>query len=556
MNALPAQVKIEDVLVKGNYVTQEDFKKAQEYAASHDVPITDYLFSEGLLTKRLLNQAVAESFNLQYIDLSLRPPRPELVTKVSEVLAKKYVLLLIEETEGTVTLVTDDPGRPGLSESIVTAFAPRKINLVYAPNDEIIPYFKAYEEPLVTKIVEAIGSGTKVAPEIIKQLFNEALGRRASDIHFEPQEGEVIVRFRIDGVLHVVGKLPRETYENILSRIKIQARLRMDEHFSAQDGAIRFVGANGEKVDLRISVVPTLEGETVAVRILLSYVKSLTLDELGLSEVNRTTLAEVSRRPFGMILATGPTGSGKTTTLYSVLKTLNDHSVNITTIEDPVEYKIPLVNQIQVNLATNMTFARGLRSIIRQDPNVILVGEIRDLETAEIAVNAALTGHLLLSSFHANDAATTIPRLLNMGIEPFMLASTLELILAQRLVRRICDGCRVSVPINRAEIVNKLPGGEIYFAKASDFYQGKGCSICNGTGYKGRTAIFELIRATDSMRELILANPSVQQVEWLARKEGALSMFEDGVEKVINGVTTLDELMRVALPPAAAPVTV
>lgn len=552
MTKAPAQKKvdsIEDVLVRGNYVTAEDVKKAKEYAANRDVPLTDYLLTEGLLTKRLLGQALAESFHLPYADLDQRPPRRELVAKVDEKIAKKFNLLLVEESDRAVTLATDEPMREGLTETLENTFAGKKVNLVYAPKEEITAFFKAYEEPLVMRIIEAIGGGSRVAPEIIKQIFNDALTRHTSDIHFEPQEDEVIVRFRIDGVLAVVGKLPKETYENILTRIKIQARLRIDEHFAAQDGAIRFVGADGKQVDMRVSVVPTLDGETVAIRILLAYIKSLTLEELGLGDRNRVALAEVSQRPFGMILVTGPTGSGKTTTLYSVIKTLNDQSVNITTIEDPVEYKIPRVNQIQVNAATNLTFAKGLRSIVRQDPNVILVGEIRDLETAEIAVNAALTGHLLLSTFHANDAATTIPRLLNIGVEPFMLASTLELVAAQRLVRKICPTCRVSFPVKLAEVSKKLPGGEHYFAKAKNFYQGKGCSSCNDTGYQGRTAIFELIRISPRMKELILTNPSVHQVEELARKEGSLTLFEDGVEKVLNGVTTFEELVRVALPP-------
>lgn len=554
MTKVPVQIdSLEEVLVRGNYVTAEDIKKAKEYSAGHDgAPLSDYLLAEDLLTKRLLGQALAESLHLPYADLDVRPPHRDMVGKINETAAKKYNLLLMEERAGEATVATDDPAAEGLAEVLEKAFPGKKINLVYAPKEEITPFFKAYEEPLVMRIIEAIGGGARVAPEIIKQIFNDALTRHTSDIHFEPQEEGVIVRFRIDGVLAVVGKLPKETYENILSRIKIQARLRIDEHFAAQDGAIRFAGADGKVVDMRVSVVPTLDGETVAIRILLAYVKSLTLEELGLSDRNRGVISEVSQRPFGMVLVTGPTGSGKTTTLYSIIKTLNAESINITTIEDPVEYKIPRVNQIQVNPATNLTFAKGLRSIIRQDPNIILVGEIRDLETAEIAVNAALTGHVLLSTFHANDAATTIPRLLNMGVEPFMLASTLELIAAQRLVRRICPSCRASFPVKSVEIAKKLPGGEQYFAKAKNFYRGKGCSVCNDTGYQGRTAIFELIRVTPAMRELILSNPSVHQVEDLARREGAVTMFEDGVDKVLNGVTSFEELVRVALPPASA----
>ena len=254
-----------------------------------------------------------------------------------------------------------------------------------------------------------------------------------------------------------------------------------------------------------------------------------------------------------MILVTGPTGSGKSTTLYALLKILNSPQVNITTIEDPVEYKMPGVNQIQVNEAANLTFARGLRSIVRQDPDIILVGEVRDTETAEIAVNAALTGHLLLSTFHANDAGTAIPRLLDMGIEPFLLASTLELIVAQRLVRMICDQCRHSVAVKRDKITNKNKYLESVFTKAEyTLYEGKGCSACGGSGFDGRTALFEFIRVTPQMEELILEHPSGRQVAVLAKEQGSRSMFEDGIDKVLAGVTTIGELLRVVEPPKDA----
>ncbi|MDO8571609.1 MAG: GspE/PulE family protein, partial [bacterium] len=257
---------------------------------------------------------------------------------------------------------------------------------------------------------------------------------------------------------------------------------------------------------------------------------------------HQTMLVEASEKPFGMILVVGPTGSGKTTTLYSLLKTMNQPDINITTIEDPVEYKIAGVNHIQVNMATNLTFAKGLRSIVRQDPDVIFLGEIRDNESAEIAVNAALTGHLLLSTFHANDAATAIPRLLDMGIERFLLASTLQLVIAQTLVRKICESCKVSYQVTDKDVKTLV--------KETTLYHGTGCAACTNTGYKGRTALFEFIKNTPSMQELILKNPSTKDVWELARKEGALGTFEDGIEKVKAGVTTIDEVLRVAAPPS------
>ncbi len=539
-----------EILLASHYVGEEDLKKAVKETQDSGVELKDYLLSRGLLTRKLLGQAMAEYYHVPFADLEIKPPSHDQILKVPASTARRFGLLLFEEDAKAVSLATDKPLQEGLLEEAENLFKGKTVRIVYAPREEIDSFLKGYEEPLVMKILEAIGGGGKVAPEIIKQIFEDALTRHTSDIHFEPQEEEVVVRFRIDGVLHIAGKLPKDTYENILTRIKIQAHLRIDEHAAAQDGAIRFkIEGASKPVDMRISIVPTLDGETVAVRILSGYVQSMGLTDLGLSESHQEILATAAARPFGMILATGPTGSGKTTTLYAIIKTLNLPEVNITTIEDPVEYKIPRVNQIQVNPQTELTFAKGLRSIVRQDPNVILVGEIRDIETAEIAVNAALTGHLMLSSFHANDAATTIPRLLNMGVEPFMLASTLELIVAQRLVRKICETCRYSYDLKEGELKSHWSGLSNYLKKGTNLYRGKGCPACNHTGYKGRTAIFEMISMTAEMRDLILTNPSVQKIEALARKEGAKIMFEDGVEKVKNGVTTVEELMRVAALP-------
>lgn len=305
-----------------------------------------------------------------------------------------------------------------------------------------------------------------------------------------------------------------------------------------------------QNVDLRVSLIPTVEGEKVVMRVLGSYVAGLSFADVGFSDVHREIIERSIAKPFGMILTVGPTGSGKTTTLYSLLKLLNKPDVNITTIEDPVEYKMTGTNQIQVRESGNMTFARGLRSIVRQDPDIILVGEIRDQETAEISVNAALTGHLLLSSFHANDAATAMPRLVDMGIEPFLLASTLEIIIAQRLVRRICSNCRYSLPASTAMEAVHIPNIKwAEYLKPSDtVYAGKGCNVCAGSGYNGRVALFEIIEVTPEMQELMLHSPSTRQIETLARKQGSPSMFWDGIDKVKLGMTTLSEVVRVVPP--------
>ncbi len=427
-------------------------------------------------------------------------------------------------------------------------FAGKEIKTAYSLPEDIDAVFIHYNKPLETRFAQIIKEKKRVAPEIIEEIFEDALTFKASDIHFEPQEKEVVVRFRVDGVLQEAGRIPKEYYESIINRVKVQAKLRIDEHAAAQDGSIRY-RTDKVKVDLRISIIPTLDGEKIVIRILAEYIKDITLADLGLSAKHRQMIEDASKKPFGMILVTGPTGSGKTTTLYSVLKRLNKPDVNITTIEDPVEYKVPGINQIQVNTRTELTFAKGLRSIVRQDPDIILVGEIRDEETAEITVNAALTGHLLLSTFHANDAATAIPRLLDMSIEPFLLASTLEIIIAQRLVRKICDKCRYSVSVSQNKIKEISKDLDQYFPDdKTNLYIGKGCPTCGHTGYHGRTAIFELITITPEMEELILTSPSKQQIWKLAKEQGAISLFDDGVQKVKNGVTTLEELTRIAEP--------
>lgn len=330
--------------------------------------------------------------------------------------------------------------------------------------------------------------------------------------------------------------------------MKVEAHLRIDEHQSAQDGAIRWLDANGNETDLRLSILPTLDGEKIVIRLLAKYVRGFQLVDLGLGEEDQKIIEASAQKPFGMILVVGPTGSGKTTSLYALLKLVNNPTINITTIEDPVEYRIAGVNQIQVNSATGLTFAKGLRSIVRQDPDLILVGEIRDQETSEISINAALTGHLLFSTFHANDAAAAIPRLLDMGTEPFLLASTLELIIAQRLARRICENCRYSVNLQKEEI-NKIPSYlRNKFDEKTMIYRGKGCSACNFTGYQGRIALFEIIKTSPELQETIMGNPSSQQIWEVSRKQGARSLFEDGLEKVKTGLITLEEVFRVAPP--------
>ena len=539
------------ILLKGNYVSEEDLNKALKHAKEHGSTVEGYLLQNDILNKDLLGQAYAEYFGVPYADLNSNQPSLELIQKISEEVAKKFRIVLFKEEKKSVTITTDDPKQEGIKEAISKLFPRTRITLAYSLPEDIDTVFLQYQKPLETRFAKIIEGASRVAPSILTEIFEDAILYEASDIHFEPQRKHVVVRFRVDGVLLLAGKIPREYYENILNRIKVQSGLRIDEHFTSQDGSMRYETTDNKIFDLRTSIVPTVEGEKVVLRILSAYVQGFGLGDIGLSAESQGLLMNAAKKPFGMILVTGPTGSGKTTTLYSVLRLLNRPEVNITTIEDPVEYKLVGVNQIQVNQQTKLTFARGLRSIVRQDPDIILVGEIRDHETAEIGVNAALTGHLLLSTFHSNDAATAVPRLLDMGIEPFLLASTLEVLIAQRLVRKICDNCRYSVTMTSKQIAEKYKDAKGYFSgNKNTLYAGKGCNVCGHTGYDGRIGIFEFIKVTPEMQELILTNPSSPEINALARSQGTLSLFEDGVLKVKSGATTLEELFRVAPPPA------
>ncbi|MES2668094.1 MAG: GspE/PulE family protein [Patescibacteria group bacterium] len=380
---------------------------------------------------------------------------------------------------------------------------------------------------------------------IIDTLLAEAIDRGASDIHLIPQRAGVRVRMRIDGLLEDVHSLPQSIHPSLLARIKILAGLRTDEHFAAQDGRFVFRTLSAES-DIRVSIVPTYHGENAVLRVLTTSQDSLTLKNLGCKDSHQLLLTRSLERANGMILATGPTGSGKTTLLYALLHLLDTHTRSIVTLEDPIEYSLPGISQVPVNAERGLGFANGLRSVLRQDPDVIMIGEVRDAETARLAANAALTGHLVLSTLHTNDAVSTIPRLVDLGIEPYLIASTLRLIVAQRLVRRICDTCREeSEPLERdiervrMQIGEKVSGSNIFFA-------GRGCEACRGTGYRGRTGIFEVLSVDDSLRETMLARSNLKDMRGVADASGMLPMMGDGIEKARKGITTIEEIARTA----------
>lgn len=538
---------VKEALLAGKYASPEDIQRAEKYSRDHHSSLADFLLQENIVTNDVLGQAIAAHFGVPYANVNAHLPTREQVLRIPERIGSASRVVLFSEVKGKVTVATDNPKRPDLAASVQNALGVSKVVIAYGLPEDIENALRHYRKPLTTRFAEILSSKHRVAPELFEAILGDALNTRASDVHFDAQDKEVVIRFRIDGVLHEAGRIPKIFYENLLNRIKVQSHLRIDEHYATQDGAMR-LEHNGRLVDLRVSIAPTLDGEKIVLRLLGEYVKNFTLTDLGVASHDLGKVYDAIEKPFGMVIVCGPTGSGKTTTLYGILRMLNRPEVNIATIEDPVEYKVPGLNQIQVNANTNLTFATGLRSIARQDPDVIMVGEIRDQETADISVNAALTGHLLLSTFHANDAATAIPRLMEMGVEPFLLASTLELLVAQRLVRKLCESCRYSDPIQLKDLEKRLPGAQDLLAGQTRLYRAKGCSACGGTGYKGRTGIFEFIHVTRELQEKIPKQPSSREVWDIARKNGAHSLFEDGLEKVRNGVTTLEELLRVATP--------
>lgn len=535
------------VLVEQAYISQEDLDRAAALAAERGAPVQELLLERGAITRPLLGQAVAEYLKVPYADLQSRAPTPEMVRRIPEETARKFTVVLFSETDDEAVVATDESDHTGMTAALRGVLGGKRLVRAYALADDVRALFIHYRKPLAGRLAEAASGTDLPAPKLVDEVMRDALALGASDIHIEPRAEGLVVRFRIDGVLHEAARLDREHHLAVLNRIKVLSRMRLDDHASAQDGAIRYA-VDGTPVDVRVSIVPTVDGEKTVMRLLTGAMRSLGLTDLGLGNRHWQMLEAAVKKPFGMILVTGPTGSGKTTTLYAVIKTVNQVGTNITTVEDPVEYRISGVNQIQVNQATGLTFGQGLRAIVRQNPDVILVGEIRDRDTAEIAVNSALTGHMLFSTFHANDAATAVPRLLEIGIEPFLLSSTLELVVSQRLVRRICESCRIAVPHTKTAIRKILPGAERMFGEKAQLYHGKGCAVCAGIGYRGRIGLFEMIPVSRDLRELILRRPSSQEVWKLARAEGATSLFEDGIEKVKSGQTTLEEVARVAGP--------
>lgn len=549
-------------------IDEKKLTLAYEESKAENSSFQESLLNRDLITDQDLARTVADIYKVPTVELAKVQIPPELVFALPEEYARNKKVILFGKDREAFKLAAVDPSSVEEIRPFVEQKMKSRITVYYATERDFEKVLKNYKQNLQQSFdemlkarVEKVGKeGISEAPiqEIVNILIEYAYTNGASDMHIEPEGEKSIVRFRVDGVLQEVLNFSPEIHEQVISRIKFLAHLRIDEHMNAQDGKIR-IQVEKEDLDIRVSIVPVVHGEKTVLRLLSSRYRQFGLADLGMSKLDLQKVTDAFQKPFGMILSTGPTGSGKTTTIYAILKILNTKKRNIATIEDPVEYEIAGINQIQENVKTNLTFAEGLRSILRQDPDVIYVGEIRDNETADIAVNAAMTGHLVLSTLHTNDSATALPRLLDMEIEPFLVSSTVNVVIAQRLVRRICDRCKFSVEINPAskdELVMKqqnlisiLPKELVqkHFGKegVERVYQGKGCPVCRNTGYVGRVGIFEVLEISETIKDLIVKKSDAQTILNKALSEGLVTMMEDGVMKVQQGITTIEEVLRV-----------
>jgi len=549
---------LREIILKSGFVKVEDFDEAIKTSDELGKNVADILVYRGLISEDAVTQLIAEHYKVPYVKLSNKTVPDDILHLIPEEAATSLRILPVAKEAGVLHLAMEDP-----SDLEAREFVKRKtglrIKIFYTSPPDLVSALGQYKRNIkeaFTKIIEdnVQKSSTKVQDieklatdlpviKILDTILDFAAAENASDIHFEAMEGEYLVRFRIDGVLRDILTLPKTIHSAITARIKILSQLKIDEHRIPQDGRFKFK-IKGNFIALRVSILPAFFGENIVLRILPESARPLALEELGLVGHNLDLVKNNINKPHGMILVTGPTGSGKTTTLYSILNILNTTEVNICTVEDPVEYGIRRVNQTQINPSAGLTFAAGLRSLLRHDPNIIMVGEIRDRETAEMAIHSALTGHLVLSTLHTNDASGAIPRFLDMGAEGFLVASTIQLVIAQRLVRKICTNCiEAYTPSDdligylRAYLGSKQPSGQ--------FYKGKGCTECNHKGYKGRVGAFEVLEVNEEIRQLIIKRVSSEEITKAAIANGMVPLVLDGINKASGGITTLEEVIRV-----------
>lgn len=546
-----------NVIKELGIIEEKKLTAAFEESKKNNSSFQEYLIDNDLISDLDLGKTVAELLNTPFIELSTTKIPPDLIYLIPETYARVHKVIAFEETDKEIKIAMVNPTSNSLVQQFIEQKAQKKVSVFYTTQRNFEKTLKIYKQNLQRSYDEMLKEEVKnigkdrisEAPieRIVDILIEYAYDNGASDIHIEPEKDGSVVRFRIDGILQEVLHFTPEIDQQVISRIKFLSKLRTDEHLSAQDGKIQ-TRIENEDLDIRISIVPIVHGEKCVMRLLSARYRQFGLADLGMSDTDLKKVMEASSKPYGMILSTGPTGSGKTTTMYAILKILNTKERNIATIEDPIEYEITGLNQIQVNPKTNLTFAEGLRSILRQDPNIIYVGEIRDDETADIAVNSAMTGHLVLSTLHTNDAATALPRLLDMNIEPFLVASTVNIVIAQRLVRKICEKCKVSQTEKIIDLEKHFDKRLLkkYFKSSKEvrIYIGKGCPVCRNTGYSGRVGIFEILLLSEKIKDLIVAKNDSQKIMQQAVTEGMITMMEDGLFKAQEGLTTIEEVLR------------
>ncbi len=576
-----ASTDLRKILVDQKIIKQEDFDQLEKEATDKKQTLVNYLVVRKIIPEDRLAELVSEFLKTPLIDLTKIKIPQEVLKIIPEPIAHRHQVIAFKKRGEELDLAMTDP------EDLQTReFVKKKTGFIIKPHlvtrtglDYALSQYHSslkaeFEKILTSKKAEAPVAGEaeedvklkKMADEIpvvrvVDTLLEYAIFEGASDIHIEPQEKEVTVRYRIDGILHDAMTLPKIIQPALVARIKVLSNLKIDEHRLPQDGRFK-IQTEEYYISFRVSTIPIFDGEKVVLRLLDEGAKALTFEELGFARTSLEIIKRNLSRPHGMTLITGPTGSGKSTTLYTILTKLNTKGVNISTIEDPIEYRIMGVNQMQVNPKIGLTFAIGLRALLRQDPNIIMIGEIRDLETSEEAVHAAMTGHIVLSTLHTNNAAGAIPRLLDIGVEPYLIASTLNTIVGQRLVRKVCADCKIAKKLDEKEIQSlstdfnldhllevmkqeQVLDKKVKHFRDVEFFEGRGCEKCGQTGYRGRMGIYEVLDVTENVAKLILARSTTSQIQGQAVSERMVLMWQDGFIKAHLGLTTIAEVLRV-----------
>ncbi|TAN58526.1 type II/IV secretion system protein [Patescibacteria group bacterium] len=567
---LPPRI-LKNIIVHTGLVTDDEYHKLEEEAARRGTLIANLLVEKEIVPEKYLIEFLASSLRIPVVDLKKNELKKEIVGLIPENMAENLRAIVYarekdKKGDECFRVAMEDPLNIQAISFLEKKLGGQIIAHLITPTNfkSALKFYRVDISSEFNKIIQeniekAAGESGGVATReqlaesipviaIFDTILKYAAASNASDIHIEPEPKQVLVRYRIDGILRDIIDLPVAVASALIARIKVMSRMAIDEHSKPQDGRFKFQYED-QSVSCRVSVMPVFYGEKAVIRLLVSSGRVFGLNELGYSEYNQKIIQENLSTTHGMILSTGPTGSGKTTTLYALLHLLNNPDVNICTIEDPIEYDIPRINQTQVNIKAGITFANGLRAFLRQNPDIMMVGEIRDGETADIAIQSALTGHLVLSTIHTNDAPSTVARLIDMGAEPFLLSSTLNLIIAQRLCRRICLHCIASIPIPKdtAELIKKqlrLVNPDNEPAAPKLIFKGQGCKQCSGAGYSGQIGIFEVLDITAEIRELITTNASADKIRVAAIKNGMKTMFEDGMVKVEAGMTTVEEVLK------------